>query len=103
MNTQDLEVLPDDAPIPAVAKSKHYVVRLRHDLGTLRVITAAADHRAAIARVIASANAPRQAVVSVQKIKTKHREATPGTLLKGLKYATVTDEHTPAGTFDPES
>jgi len=103
MDTQDLEVLPDDAPIPAVATAKHYVVRLRHDLGTIRVITAATDHRAAIARVVAIAHAPRHAVVSVQKIKTKQRAATAGTLLKELKYATVTGSDTTAGTSESES
>jgi hypothetical protein len=40
--------------------------------------------------VLAVANAPRHAVVSVQKIKTKHWDATAGTLLKDLKFATVT-------------
>lgn len=79
-----LEVLPD-GPLP-MAASHHYIVRLRHEQGTIRVIAKAADHRAAIARVLEAAGAPRTAVVTVQKIKTKRRDATPGTSFKALKY-----------------
>jgi hypothetical protein len=80
-----LEVLPE-GPLSS-AELRHYIVRLQHDLGTIRVITTATDHRAAIARVLEAAGAPRSAVLTVQKIKTKRREATPGTILKTLKFA----------------
>jgi hypothetical protein len=84
-----LEVLPE-GPLPS-AELHHYIVRLQHDLGTIRVITTAADHRAAIIRVLEAAGAPRSAVLTVQKIKTKRREATPGNILRTLKYAGVSE------------
>ena len=82
-----LEVLPGGLQL--TGKSKHYVVRLRHDLGTCQVITQAPDHKVAITNVIEAAGAPRQAVISVQRIKAKKRTATIGSNLKALKYANV--------------
>jgi hypothetical protein len=79
-----LEVLPD-GPLRA-ALCRHYIVRLRHELGTLRVIAAAANHRSAIDRVLEAAGAPRSSVLTVQKIKAKRRDATAGTVFKSLKY-----------------
>ena len=85
---ETLEVLAaDDSGSLAVIKLKHYVVRLRHDGGVISVIAPARDHRAAISRVTESAAAPRSAVVSVQRIKLKHRPATANPTLKTLKYA----------------
>ena len=80
-----LEVLPDGPLL--VAELRHYIVRLRHDLGTVRVIATAADHRAAIARVLEAAGAPRSAVLTVQKIKARRPDVTSGTIFKTLKYA----------------
>lgn len=82
-----LEVLPD-GPLP-VPELHYYIVRLQHDLGTVRVITTALDHRVAIARVLEAAGAPRNAVLTVQKIKQRRPAATSGTFLKTLKYATA--------------
>jgi hypothetical protein len=67
---ETVEVLPADpqAPLPVV-KLKRYAVRLRHDLGILRVITTAPDHKVAIGKVLAAAAAPRNAVISIKKLK----------------------------------
>ena len=90
---ETLEVLPF-LPQSAVVKLKHYVVRLRHDVGTALVVTQATDHKAAIKNVLEAACAPRSAVVSVQKIKWKGGASTAGSnppltegSLKALKYA----------------
>ena len=65
-----VEVLPDDSQLQrAVIKMKRYAVRLRHDLGILRVITTAPDHKAAISNVLAAAAAPRNAVISIKKLR----------------------------------
>jgi tetratricopeptide (TPR) repeat protein len=59
---ETLEVLPPQ--VSALIKLKHYVVRLRHDLGIILVVTQAADHRAAITNVLEAAAAPRSAVIT---------------------------------------
>jgi hypothetical protein len=90
---ETLEVLPL-CPQSADVKLKHYVVRLRHDVGTALVVTQATDHRTAIKNVLEAACAPRSAVVSVQKIKWKGSASAAGSSarqaessLKNLKYA----------------
>jgi hypothetical protein len=72
-----LEVLPETEEVlpshveadTAVVRLKRYAVRLRHDYGILRVITKAPDHKIAINNVLAAANAPRNAVISIKKLK----------------------------------
>ena len=72
---ETLEVLPEteeilSEPTPlAMVRMKRYAVRLRHDLGIMRVITTAPDHKVAIENVLAAANAPRTAVISIKKLK----------------------------------
>jgi len=80
--------LLSDGPL-RVALWRHCLVRLRHELGSLRVITAAANHRSAIDRVLEAAGAPRSAVLTVQKKKAKRRDATPGTVFKTLKFVSA--------------
>jgi hypothetical protein len=72
---ETLEVLPETEeilsapPTQAPVRMKRYAVRLRHDLGIMRVITTAPDHKVAIENVLAAANAPRTAVISIKKLK----------------------------------
>jgi hypothetical protein len=56
-------------PTQSLVRMKRYAVRLRHDLGIMRVITTAPDHKVAIENVLAAANAPRTAVISIKKLK----------------------------------
>src|ERR1019366_1126527 len=69
---ETLEVLPL-VPQSAAVKLKHYVVRLRHDVGTALVVTQATDHRTAIKNVLEAACAPPSAVGSEKKKKGKGR------------------------------
>ena len=72
-----LEVLPESEEVlpgpeetgQAIVRMKRYAVRLRHDYGVLRVITKAPDHKVAINNVLIAANAPRNAVISIKKLK----------------------------------
>ena len=70
-----LEVLPETEtvlppqPQAALVRMKRYAVRLRHDFGIVRVITTAPDHKVAISNVLAAADAPRKAVISIKKLK----------------------------------
>ena len=72
-----LEILPETEEVlsgpeetgQAIVRMKRYAVRLRHDYGVLRVITKAPDHKVAINNVLVAANAPRNAVISIKKLK----------------------------------